>query len=286
MVLFHISSFVFLKPPHSLMRRWPSSTLTASSALVILSSLSRDSPAYVSAASTGRLCDSPHGDLSSIPTIASFWPRHDPCTSTSTVHPPPLWLRRSAGTALAHRSPGPAAPYTCTGGLSAEAPSTWDAAEDGGSAAQVDAASNVSIAIIFLFHPPLPDSIAQVLNLHLSLPTDEHTSVHRRTHTECTPTTATDTTSTCHKLCLPTLVSPSKEQHGRYRAQHGWAVVRWRLNSCTVLINRELGLETVAPYAPSGHLHSHLPPYHPPPRLHHFPFMVRVQPRAHVHTLE
>ncbi|XP_011608593.2 E3 ubiquitin-protein ligase Arkadia isoform X1 [Takifugu rubripes] len=35
----------------------------------------------------------------------------------------------------------------------------------------------------------------------------------------------------------------------------------------------ELGLETVAPYAPSGHLHSHLPPYHPPPRLHHFPFM-------------
>ncbi|KAM9366204.1 E3 ubiquitin-protein ligase Arkadia [Symphorus nematophorus] len=35
----------------------------------------------------------------------------------------------------------------------------------------------------------------------------------------------------------------------------------------------ELGIEagvTVAPY-PSGHLHSHLPHYHPPPRLHHFP---------------
>uniref|UniRef100_A0A665VF21 RING-type E3 ubiquitin transferase n=1 Tax=Echeneis naucrates TaxID=173247 RepID=A0A665VF21_ECHNA len=34
-----------------------------------------------------------------------------------------------------------------------------------------------------------------------------------------------------------------------------------------------LGIEagvTVAPY-PSGHLHSHLPHYHPPPRLHHFP---------------
>uniref|UniRef100_H3CVB9 RING-type E3 ubiquitin transferase n=1 Tax=Tetraodon nigroviridis TaxID=99883 RepID=H3CVB9_TETNG len=35
----------------------------------------------------------------------------------------------------------------------------------------------------------------------------------------------------------------------------------------------ELGIETVAPYPPAGHLHSHLPPYHPPPRLHHFPFM-------------
>ncbi|XP_053282157.1 E3 ubiquitin-protein ligase Arkadia isoform X2 [Pleuronectes platessa] len=35
----------------------------------------------------------------------------------------------------------------------------------------------------------------------------------------------------------------------------------------------ELGIEagvTMAPY-PSGHLHSHLPHYHPPPRLHHFP---------------
>lgn len=46
-----------------------------------------------------------------------------------------------------------------------------------------------------------------------------------------------------------------------------------------VFVNRELGIEagvTVAPY-PSGHLHSHLPHYHPPPRLHHFPipFMVR-----------
>ncbi|XP_030577486.1 E3 ubiquitin-protein ligase Arkadia isoform X2 [Archocentrus centrarchus] len=32
----------------------------------------------------------------------------------------------------------------------------------------------------------------------------------------------------------------------------------------------ELGIEAVAPF-PSGHLHSHLPHYHPPPRLHHFP---------------
>ncbi|XP_028999858.1 E3 ubiquitin-protein ligase Arkadia isoform X2 [Betta splendens] len=35
----------------------------------------------------------------------------------------------------------------------------------------------------------------------------------------------------------------------------------------------ELGIEagvTMPPY-PSGHLHSHLPHYHPPPRLHHFP---------------
>uniref|UniRef100_A0A4W5QAD6 RING-type E3 ubiquitin transferase n=1 Tax=Hucho hucho TaxID=62062 RepID=A0A4W5QAD6_9TELE len=40
-----------------------------------------------------------------------------------------------------------------------------------------------------------------------------------------------------------------------------------------VLFCRELGIEagvTVAPY-PSGHLHPHLPHYHPPPRLHHFP---------------
>ncbi|KAM9408839.1 E3 ubiquitin-protein ligase Arkadia isoform 2-T3 [Pholidichthys leucotaenia] len=32
----------------------------------------------------------------------------------------------------------------------------------------------------------------------------------------------------------------------------------------------ELGIEAVAPFPP-GHLHSHLPHYHPPPRLHHFP---------------
>uniref|UniRef100_A0A3Q3WTQ1 RING-type E3 ubiquitin transferase n=1 Tax=Mola mola TaxID=94237 RepID=A0A3Q3WTQ1_MOLML len=31
-----------------------------------------------------------------------------------------------------------------------------------------------------------------------------------------------------------------------------------------------LGIETVAPYPPSAHLHTHLPHY-PPPRLHHFP---------------
>ncbi|XP_016398459.1 E3 ubiquitin-protein ligase Arkadia-like isoform X3 [Sinocyclocheilus rhinocerous] len=38
----------------------------------------------------------------------------------------------------------------------------------------------------------------------------------------------------------------------------------------------ELGIEagvTVAPY-PSGHLHPHLPHYHPPPRLHHFPIQL------------
>uniref|UniRef100_A0AAY5EAQ3 RING-type E3 ubiquitin transferase n=1 Tax=Electrophorus electricus TaxID=8005 RepID=A0AAY5EAQ3_ELEEL len=37
-----------------------------------------------------------------------------------------------------------------------------------------------------------------------------------------------------------------------------------------------LGIEagvTVAPY-PSGHLHTHLPHYHPPPRLHHFPIQL------------
>lgn len=43
---------------------------------------------------------------------------------------------------------------------------------------------------------------------------------------------------------------------------------------------RELGIEagvTVAPY-PSGHLHPHLPHYHPPPRLHHFPIQLMVSP--------
>lgn len=145
----HISSLVFLKllwfsSPHSLMHRWPSSTLTASSDLFCLSSRSWESPAYISAPSTGGLCHSPHSDLSS---IAPFWPRHDPCTSASSVYPPPLWFWCRSGAALAHRSPDPAAPHTCTGGLSAEAPSTWDAAENGSSEAPVDAASNVSIAI-------------------------------------------------------------------------------------------------------------------------------------------
>uniref|UniRef100_A0A3Q3GUU4 RING-type E3 ubiquitin transferase n=1 Tax=Labrus bergylta TaxID=56723 RepID=A0A3Q3GUU4_9LABR len=49
----------------------------------------------------------------------------------------------------------------------------------------------------------------------------------------------------------------------------------------------ELGIEagvTVAPF-PSGHLHSHLPHYHPPPRLHHFPipFMVRAALMTYPH---
>lgn len=54
-----------------------------------------------------------------------------------------------------------------------------------------------------------------------------------------------------------------------------------------MFVNRELGIEagvTVAPY-PSGHLHSHLPHYHPPPRLHHFPipFMVRETLNTHAY---
>lgn len=53
-----------------------------------------------------------------------------------------------------------------------------------------------------------------------------------------------------------------------------------------MFVNRELGIEagvTVAPY-PSG-LHSHLPHYHPPPRLHHFPipFMVRETLSTHAY---
>lgn len=158
MVHFHISSFVFLKllwfsSPYSLTHRWLSSTLPASSALVCLSSFSRESPAYISAPSAGRLCHSPHCDLSSIPAIAPFWPHHDPCTPAPAVYPPPLWFRCCSGAALAHGAPDPAASHTCTGGLSAEAPSTRDAAEDGGSEAQVDAASNVSIPFFIFFTP-------------------------------------------------------------------------------------------------------------------------------------
>lgn len=56
----------------------------------------------------------------------------------------------------------------------------------------------------------------------MSSSTDEHTSVRRHTHTECTPTTAMDTTSTCHKLCLPILASLSREQRGQYQTQRRW----------------------------------------------------------------
>lgn len=152
----------------------------------------------------------------------------------------------------------------------------------------------------------------------LPFSTEEHTSVRLHTHTECTPTTVMDTTSMCHKLCLPTLASLSRGQHGQSQrqmadfspslmsanqtchifychsavstlcaAEQGEVSMQWWPISCHVFINRELGIETVAPYPPSGHLHSHLPHYHPPPRLHHFPipFMVRVKPSAHMHTL-
>lgn len=47
-------------------------------------------------------------------------------------------------------------------------------------------------------------------------PPDEHMSAPLRTPTECTPTTATDTTSTCLRPCLPTPGSPSRELHGGY----------------------------------------------------------------------
>ena len=62
-----------------------------------------------------------------------------------------------------------------------------------------------------------------IYDMCFSFPADEHMSVLLPTHTECTPTTATDTTSMCHKLCLPTLASLSREQHGQCQRQWGWA---------------------------------------------------------------
>lgn len=140
------------------------------------------------------------------------------------------------------------------------------------------------------------DGLKQNKNrVYFCTPADERTSVLHRTPTECTPTTATDTTSTCRRPCLPTPGSPSREPHGRYPALQFPAPHTppplCGCESCMMVthlffffffvfllafINRELGIETVAPYPPSGHLHSHLHHYHPAPRLHHFPipFMV------------
>lgn len=76
--------------------------------------------------------------------------------------------------------------------------------------------------LILSIHIIVKDKTPDV-NLYLAFPTDEHTSVRLHTPTECTPTTAMDTTSMCHKLCLPTLASLSREQHGQYQRQWGLA---------------------------------------------------------------
>lgn len=136
--------FSCLKP------RWPSSTLTASSALLCLPPLPWEPPTHASAPSTRRLCHSPHCNLSSATVIAPFGPRRAPCTSPSSVYPPPLWFKCPAGAAPALGSPDPASPHTGTRGLGAEAPSTRDAAEDGGPEAQDDAAPHVSTTVTSL----------------------------------------------------------------------------------------------------------------------------------------
>lgn len=133
--------FSFLKP------RWLSSTLTASSALLCLSSFPWEPPTYTSAPSTRRLCHSPHCHLSSATAVSPLRPRCAPCPSPSSVYPPPLWFKCPTGPAPAYGSPVPAAPYAGAGGVGAEAPSTRDAAEDGGPEAQNDAAPDVSTSI-------------------------------------------------------------------------------------------------------------------------------------------
>lgn len=65
-------------------------------------------------------------------------------------------------------------------------------------------------------HISIKDTTPAV-NLNSPFRADERMSVHLHTPTECTPTTAMDTTSMCHKLCLPTLASLSREQHGQYQ---------------------------------------------------------------------
>ena len=144
-------------------------------------------------------------------------------------------------------------------------------------------------------------------------------SVHLHTLTECIPTMGMDTTSMCRKLCLPILASLSRELHGQYEHQwqvaDGWFESKYHSSKPahqlyliwlqvylflfistevveTVFIimtplfaNRELGIEAGVPVAPytSGHLHSHLPHYHTPPRLQHysFPLMVRETFKTH-----
>lgn len=136
--------------------------------------------------------------------------------------------------------------------------------------------------------------------IYFSTPADERTSAPLLTPTECTPTTATATTSTCRRPCLPTPGSPSRELHGRYpspqfpaphtltdpsgslaRRSHT-TVTHLFFSFLLAFINRELGIETVAPYPPSGHLHSHLHHYHPAPRLHHFPIPFMVSTPAYI----
>lgn len=73
---------------------------------------------------------------------------------------------------------------------------------------------------VLVCHVKLRLSAILLLKQRFPVFADEHTSVRLRTHTECIQTTDTDTTSTCPKLCLPTLGSPSKERHGEH----------WQLN--------------------------------------------------------
>ncbi|CAF99592.1 unnamed protein product [Tetraodon nigroviridis] len=187
-------------------------------------------------------------------------PSHPSGHAMTPAPPPPLSTHHLSGSGaalaqhIAHGAPDPAASYTCTGGLSAEAPSTRDAAEDGGSEAPVDAASNVSIPS-FSFTPSfkIPSlNIAQICPF-FSPPLF---STCRRAHERPPPHPHRmhPNYGHGHHIHVPQTMSSHPRQSEQRTA--------W-----------ELGIETVAPYPPAGHLHSHLPPYHPPPRLHHFPFM-------------
>ncbi|MEQ2208437.1 hypothetical protein XENOCAPTIV_030709 [Xenoophorus captivus] len=182
----------YMHPPYSLTlflslnSRWLSNTITASSALLRLPSLPRKPPTHTSGSSAGRIS---HSSLLSYSTATPpFRSLCSPWTSPSPFCPPPPHLKRSPGPAPSTGPPDPAAPYAASGAFGAKDPSARDAAEDGGSEKEDDAAPHVSA----------------------------HMSVHLHTPTGCTPTMAMDTTSTCHRLCLPILASLSREPLGGF----------------------------------------------------------------------
>lgn len=126
--------------------RWLSNTIAASSALLCLPSFPWKPPTFRSASSTGRISHSPH--LPYVTVIPPARSRRAPCPAPSSVYPPPLQFKRPACPAPSYGPPDPAAPPATSGAFGAAAPSARDAAEDGGSEAEDDAAPHVSISIL------------------------------------------------------------------------------------------------------------------------------------------
>ncbi|MEQ2160784.1 hypothetical protein GOODEAATRI_002939 [Goodea atripinnis] len=124
---------------------WLSNTITASSALLRLPSLPRKPPTHTSGSSARRIS---YSSLLSYSTATPpFRSLCSPWTSPSPFCPPPLHLKRSPGPAPSTGPPDPAAPYAASGAFGAKDPSARDAAEDGGSEEEDDAAPHVSIRV-------------------------------------------------------------------------------------------------------------------------------------------